>query len=258
MTWFYFIKAPELTNFSNMFLCVIIRECKLYMKYVECCKTHFFMSTVKQFELSGAFLSRSLMALSLDISFARFFISIFICFIFFLMAKILDICYARTSQQLQKLFSVTHLKKSWSMSKSSTQLNWIVDISFPFSCLCNRNGNALNEIGINDDNICQSCFLCPMGNSEEKWKAIKKLNFLKVKAKWTDSTSERKVPLSLHFPPVPSLGLVVFVILFLEDKDFMVTKMWLLKMNPTFYYKPWTKRTRKLCDNISKARSIAT
>ena len=128
------------------------------------------MSTVKQFELSGAFLSRSLMALSLDISFARFFISIFICFIFFLMAKILDICYARTSQQLQKLFSVTHLKKSWSMSKSSTQLNWIVDISFLFSCLCNRNGNALNEIGINDDNICQSCFLCPMSNSEESEK----------------------------------------------------------------------------------------
>ena len=57
-------------------------------------------------------------------------------------------------------------------------------------------------------------------------------------------------------PPVPSLGLVVFVILFLEDKDFMVTKMWLLKMNPTFYYKLWTKRTRKLCDNISKDRSI--
>ena len=123
MTWFYFIKVLELVNFSNMFLCVIIRECKLYMKYVECCKTHFFMSTVKQFELSGAFLSRSLMALSLDISFARFFISIFICFIFFLMAKILDICYARTSQQLQKLFSVTHLKKSLSMSKSSTLLN---------------------------------------------------------------------------------------------------------------------------------------
>ena len=258
MTWFYFIKVLELVNFSNMFLCVIIRECKLYMKYVECCKTHFFMSTVKQFELSGAFLSRSLMALSLDISFARFFISIFICFIFFLMAKILDICYARTSQQLQKLFSVTHLKKSWSMSKSSTQLNWIVDISFLFFCLCNRNGNALNEIGINDDNICQSCFLCPMSNSEESEKQSRNW----ISSKWRQNGLiqhlREKFLCLCTSPPVPSLGLVVFVILFLEDKDFMVTKMWLLKMNPTFYYKPWTKRTRKLCDNISKDRSNAT
>ena len=87
MTWFYFIKVLELVNFSNMFLCVIIRECKLYMKYVECCKTHFFMSTVKQFELSGAFLSRSLMALSLDISFARFSYFHIHLFYFFLNGK---------------------------------------------------------------------------------------------------------------------------------------------------------------------------
>ena len=84
------------------------------------------------------------------------------------MAKILDTCYAQKSQQLRKLFSVTHLKKSLSMSKSSTLLNWIVDISFLFSCLCNRNGNALNEIGINDDNICQPCFLCPTLKKSEK------------------------------------------------------------------------------------------
>ena len=217
------------------------------------------MSTVKQFELSGAFLSRSLMALSLDISLARFFSFYIYLFHFFLLngknsrhmlcTKFTITAKAVQSHSLEKVIKHVEFIKT---------MNWIVDISFLFFCLCNRNGNALNEIGINDDNICQSCFLCPMGNSEEKWKAIKKLNFLKVKAKWTDSTSERKVPLSLHFPPVPSLGLVVFVILFLEDKDFMVTKMWLLKMNPTFYYKPWTKRTRKLCDNISKDRSIAT
>ena len=193
-----------------MFLCVIIRECdhyvKLYIKYVECCKIHFFMSTVKQFELSGAFLSRSLMALSLDISLARFFYSISICFIL--------VFYGKKSKHMLRT-NITTIAKAvqyHSLEKVIKQVEFIKTIElncwhfFLFFCLCNRNGNALNEIGINDDNICQSCFLCPMGNSEEKWKAIKKLNFLKVKAKWTDSTSERKVPLSLHFPPGAFLG----------------------------------------------------
>ena len=164
------------------------------------------MSTVKQFELSGGFLSRSLMALSLDISLARFFYSISICFILFF--------YGKKSRHMLRT-NITTIAKAvqyHSLEKVIKQVEFIKTIElncwhfFLFFCLCNRNGNALNEIGINDDNICQSCFLCPMGNSEEKWKAIKKLNFLKVKAKWTDSTSERKVPLSLHFPPGALLG----------------------------------------------------
>ena len=101
------VRASQL--FKHVPVC---HNSRMQALYEICCKTHIFMSTVKQFELSGAFLSRSLMALSLDISFARFFYFHIYLFYFFLMAKILDICYARTSQQLQKLFSVTHLKKS--------------------------------------------------------------------------------------------------------------------------------------------------
>ena len=46
------------------------------------------------------------------------------------MAKILDTCYAQKSQQLQKLFSVTHLKKSLNMLNSSKQ--WIELLTFLF------------------------------------------------------------------------------------------------------------------------------
>ena len=172
------------------------------------------------------------------------------------MAKNLDICYVRTSQQLQKLFSITHLKKSLNMSNSSRQLNWIVDISFFSFAFATE--MAMHWMKLVSTMI---TFVNPV--SFVPWATLKKSE--KQSRNWI-SSKWRQNGLIQHLrekflclctsPPVPSLGLVVFVILFLEDKDFMVTKMWLLKMNPTFYYKLWTKRTRKLCDNISKDRSI--
>ena len=174
------------------------------------------------------------------------------------MAKILDTCYAQKSQQLQKLFSVTHLKKSLNMLNSSKQ--WIELLTFLFFSFAFATEMAMHWMKLVSTMITFVNLV-----SFVPWATLKKSE--KQSRNWI-SSKWRQNGLIQHLrekflclctsPPVPSLGLVVFVILFLEDKDFMVTKMWLLKMNPTFYYKPWTKRTRKLCDNISKDRSIAT